>query len=149
MASSSARTVDPPFAAGFVFTIDGIEIGRFTEITGLAVTLDVEEVTEGGRNDATVKLPGRLKWPNLVLKRGVTDDDQLLRWITKVSHGTGTSVERSTGSITLLDAGHRTFRRWNFHDALPVRWTGPQLAAGGNALATEELEVCHGGFVTA
>ena len=149
MGSSAARTVDPPFTAGFVFTIDGIEIGRFTEVTGLAVTLGVEEITEGGRNDATVKLPGRLTWPNLVLKRGVTDDDQLLQWITKVSKGLGTSVDRSTGSITLLDNGHRSFRRWNFHDALPIRWTGPQLAASGNTLATEELEVCHGGFVTA
>ncbi len=143
----SPRTVDPPFAAAFVFEIDDIEIGRFTEVSGLAVTMEIEEIAEGGRNDSTVKMPGRLSWPNLVLKRGVTDDDELLRWMTTCASSIGGTVTKSTGSITLYDSTHTTFRRWEFSDALPVRWTGPQFAAGGNALAVEELEVCHGGFV--
>ncbi len=144
----SPRTVDPPFAAAFVFKVDDIEIGRFTEVSGLAVTMEIEEITEGGNNESTIKMPGRLTWPNLVLKRGITDDDELLSWITTCASAIGGEVSKSTGSVTLYTGTHTEFRRWEFRDAMPVRWTGPQFAASGNALASEELEVCHGGFVS-
>jgi phage tail-like protein len=148
--ASSARTMDPPFAGGFVLRVDGVEIGAFTEVSGLAVTLDVEEITEGGNNETTVKVPGRLKCPNLVFKRGITSDNNLLAWmITSAGDGYdghGQTLTRRTGSVALLDSSHTEVREWKFREAMPVRWTGPALAAGSSALATEELEVCHGGF---
>ncbi|MGI8768255.1 MAG: phage tail protein, partial [Propionibacteriaceae bacterium] len=81
----NARTTDPPFAGSFVFAVDGVTIGAFTEVSGLAVTMEIEEITEGGNNETTIKVPGRLKWPNLVLKRGITEDDNLFSWITDCS----------------------------------------------------------------
>lgn len=148
--AGEARTVDPPFTGGFVLTVDGVEIGAFTEVTGLAVTLDLEEIAEGGNNEATVKVPGRLKWPNLVFKRGITTDDNLFSWmITSAGDGYdggGRKLTRHTGSVALLDSTHAKVREWKFREAMPVRWTGPALAAASSALATEELEVCHGGF---
>ena len=117
------------------------------------MSLDVEEYAEGGQNEYTHKLPGRLTWPNLVLKRGLTDDNLLLEWILSCSgDGLGASggkVPRHSATVTLFDSTHKAVRRWNVRDALPVRWTGPQFAAGNAALATEELEMCHGGFTIA
>ena len=147
---SGARTPDPPFVGAFMLEIDGLEIGRFTEITGLSVQMEVEEVKEGGNNEATIKLPGRLTWPNIVLKRGITDNDSLMQWILACSGegltGEGNKVTRRNGRISLLDATAAPVRTWNITAAMPVKWTGPQLSAGGNSLATEELEVGHGGF---
>lgn len=147
------RTKDPPFAGAFVLEVDSVKIGRFTEVTGLAVAMQVEEFAEGGNNEAPVKVPGRLTWPNLVFKRGLADDNQLLSWILSCSgDGVGATsgqVPRHPATITLYDSTHTEVRRWNVRDAMPVRWAGPQFAAGNAALATEELEVCHGGFTVA
>ena len=83
--ASNARTADPPFAGAFKLEVDGVTIGAFTEVTGLAVQLEVEEIAEGGNNQSTIKVPGRLKWPNLVLKRGITDNDSLFEWLAECS----------------------------------------------------------------
>ena len=83
--SSVPRTPDPPFTGRFMFTVDGLTIGSFTEVSGLAVQIDVEELAEGGQNHFTHKMPGRMKWPNIVLKRGITDADNLFEWFWKTS----------------------------------------------------------------
>ncbi|MDC3332076.1 phage tail protein, partial [Ilumatobacter sp.] len=37
-------------AATFLFEVDGVEIGRFMEVSGLEVTVETEEIQEGGQN---------------------------------------------------------------------------------------------------
>jgi phage tail-like protein len=150
MANSPSSPGVPPFAARFVFTVDGLTIGSFTEVTGLSVQLDTEELVEGGNNGFTHKLPKQLKWPNLVLKRGITDSDVLFEWFSRCSgeglEAAGDKLDRRNGSVQLYDHNGKVVRRWNFADAYPVKWTGPKLAASSKDLATEELEVCHCGF---
>jgi phage tail-like protein len=147
---ASSRTVDPPFAGKFVFTVDDLTIGAFTEVSGLSVQIEVEELAEGGMNQYTHKLPGRMKWPNLVLKRGITNTDNLFAWFAKSSGdgfaGEGNKLARKNGAITLLDAAGKPVRKWKFTGAYPVKWSGPRLAASSRDLAVEELEVCHHGF---
>jgi phage tail-like protein len=147
---SVARTPDPPFVGRFVFIVDGLTIGAFTEVSGLSVQIETEELAEGGQNQYTHKLPGRMKWPNLVLKRGITDSDNLFEWFAKCSGdglvAAGNKLERHTGSVELKNSMGKTVRKWNFVDAYPVKWTGPKLAAASKDVAVEELEVCHCGF---
>ena len=142
--------MDPPFAGKFVFSVEGLTIGAFTEVSGLSVSIDVEELAEGGQNQYTHKLPGRMKWPNLVLKRGITETDNLFQWFATSSGdgfaGAGNKIERRTGRVELRDAAGRTVRKWEFTGAYPVKWSGPKLAASARDLAVEELEVCHCGF---
>src|SRR3954454_4045214 len=99
--------MDPPFAGKFVFTVDGLTIGAFTEVSGLSVQIDVEELPEGGQNQFVHKLPGRMKWPNLVLKRGITTSDTLFEWF-QLSSGAGFAgrnnrLGRRNGAISLAD----------------------------------------------
>jgi phage tail-like protein len=142
--------MDPPFAGKFVFTVDGLTIGAFTEVSGLSVQIEVEELAEGGQNQYTHKLPGRMKWPNLVLKRGITNTDNLFAWFAKSSgdgfSGNGNRIERHNGAVTLMNAAGKAVRTWKFTGAYPVKWSGPKLAASARDLAVEELEVCHRGF---
>lgn len=150
MAELAARQADPPFAAAFSLSVAGVQLGRFTEVSGLAVTMAVEEIVEGGNNESAVKLPGPLSWPNLVLKRGLTSDSAMLKWLLGYSGdgfgATGRKAEKTLATLTLYDSRGRPVQRWSIRDAMPVRWTGPQFAVDGGALATEEVEVCHGGF---
>ncbi|HYN95004.1 MAG TPA: phage tail protein [Pilimelia sp.] len=150
---ASPRTTDPPFAGKFVFEIGGLTIGAFTEVSGLSVQIDVEELAEGGQNGYTHRLLGRMKWPNLVLKRGLTDSDALFAWLLEYSgdglSGKGNKITPRTGRVSVRDAAGRPMRTWEFSDAKPVKWSGPKLAASSRELAVEELEVCHSGFRTA
>jgi phage tail-like protein len=140
----------PPFSGRFKLQVDQLEIGAFTEVAGLAVTIEVEEVVEGGQNQFTHKLPKSLKWPNITLKRGITDGNELFKWLASCS-GDGLEhegqVTRRNATISVLDStGAHVVRAWTLQDAFPVRWTGPRFAASSRDLAVEELELAHHGF---
>jgi phage tail-like protein len=80
--------------------------------------------------------------PNLVLSRGLTDSDALLRWFAQ------TKTKAQTGDITLTVRSAEQTRTFAFHDAFPVRWTGPSFDANGAAtFGTETLEIAHSGLV--
>ncbi|MGE3960560.1 MAG: phage tail protein [Dehalococcoidia bacterium] len=139
----------PPFTGQFIFEVDGVRVGAFTEVSGLQVEVDTsEEIKEGGQNEFIHRLPGRLKWSNLVLKRGTTDNN-LFDWF-KASSGEGYeangSLERTTAALSMVDGMGQVVRTWVFYDAFPVKWSGPKFAASSSELATEELEVAHHGF---
>lgn len=137
-------------AATFVFEVDGVEIGRFMEVGGLEVEVGVEEVHEGGENNYVHKLPGRMTWPNITLKRGITQNDTLLAWLNKSSGeqftANGNKLTRSTAAITLIGPKAERLRAWEFDGAFPVKWKGPEFAAGSTDMAVEELEITHHGF---
>ena len=140
------------YLATFLVEIDDqIEIGRFSEVSGLQIDVDVEEYVEGGENGFVHKLPGRMKWPNLVLKRGITKDDVFMKWFQDavgdgMAERSGKS-KRTSAAITLLGPdGTTRLRKWNIVDAMPVRWTGPSFATDSTGAAVEELEIAHHGF---
>lgn len=137
-------------ASTFMFEVDGVEIGRFMDVGGLEVTIGVEEIEEGGENNYVHKLPGRMSWPNISLKRGITQNDSLLTWLNKSSGeqfaASGNKLTRSTAAITLIGPSGQRLRSWEFTGAFPVRWKGPDFAASSADTAVEELEIAHHGF---
>jgi phage tail-like protein len=141
---------DPPTASRFLFEVDGVEIGVFREVTGLQVTVAVDEIREGGQNGFAHKVPGRMSWPHLVFRRGVTESDALFTWLSKSSGegfaGNGSKITRSTGAVTAITASGERLRSWEFNEVFPVRWKGPDFAVGSNQPLEEELEVAHHGF---
>lgn len=150
MANNDAFDNERVTASTFLVEVDGVEIGRFMEITGLELSVAVEEISEGGENSYVHKLPGRMNWPNLVLKRGITQNDALLTWLNKSSGeqfaANGNKLTRSTAAITLLGPSGARLRAWNVDGAFPVKWTGPSFAVSSNEMATEQLEIAHHGF---
>jgi phage tail-like protein len=141
---------DLSVANRFVFEIDGVEIGIFSEVTGLEATVETFEFREGGQNGFVHKVPGRMVWPHLVFRRGITKSDPLMEWLSNSSGegfaGNGNKLTRVTGAVTALDSQNARLRAWEFIDVYPVRWKGPDFRAGYNAPLEEELEVAHHGF---
>ena len=137
-------------AATFLFEVDGGEIGRFMGISGLEVSVGVEEIQEGGENNYVHKLPGRMSWPNITLKRGITQNDALLAWLNKSSgeqfSANGNKLTRSTAAITLMGPAGQRLRSWEFDGAFPVKWKGPDFDVASSDMALEELEITHHGF---
>lgn len=144
---------DRAFAGTFLVEIDGVEIGRFHEVSGLQVDIEVEDYVEGGENGFVHKFPGRMTWPNLVFKRGITKEDVFMKWLhDSVGDGMASrkgKAKRTTAAITLTTPDGKRLRKWNVVDAFPVRWTGPTFSTTSTEVASEELEISHHGFRSA
>jgi len=133
---------DPVGELRFKVELPGVDVGRFRECSGLAAEIEVKDYNEGGNNEFVHKLPTRVKYPNLTLKRGVTYEDGLLQWLWK----TRTQPQRLDMTITLMGPGGVAVRTWAFAEAYPIKWTGPSLNSGSNQIATETLEIVHSGL---
>jgi phage tail-like protein len=139
---ATAARIDPYSSFLFRVEIDGITQAHFRECSGLGSTVEVIENPEGGRGHVS-KLPGRTKYPNLVLKWGLTDSTELYEWHRSALQGT---VQRRHGSIVQLDALGNEKARWNFVDGWPTKWDGASFNAAGSELSVETLEIAHEGL---
>jgi phage tail-like protein len=140
---STGDRKDPYRAYNFLVEIDGITRAGFRECSGLDSSQAPIEYREGNDVPLTArKLPGLVKYSNIILKWGMTDDAELWEWHEKVTSG---KVERKNLSIVLLDDAREEKARWNLNDAWPTKWTGPSFNATGTDVAIESLEIVHEG----
>lgn len=131
---------------GFHFAVEvqGIITGFFTECGGLGSEHEIIEhkvVTEKG-NEVVMKIPGRLKWENITLKRGITSNMDIWTWRKDVEGGKVDTARRD-GSIVMFDQTLKEVARWNFLRAWPVKVTGPQPKSDSNEIGVEELTLAH------
>jgi phage tail-like protein len=131
-----AQRIDPYKGYRFLVEIDGIQQAAFAECSGLGSEIEVVEYREGGEGSPVRKAPGRVRYPNVVLKWGVTGSRELYNWHLQIINGT---LERKSGSVILLDDKGQEKVRWNFSEAWPSKWEGPTLNARGNEVAIEAL----------
>jgi phage tail-like protein len=103
----------------------------------------VEDVEEGGNNNFVHRLPGRCKIGNLSLKRGMTNSNEFLHWALDMAQG---KINAKNVSVILYNVDGTEFMRWEFKNAFPVKWSGPQLKADDRGSAIETLELAHDGF---
>jgi phage tail-like protein len=140
--TKGSPTPDPVAELRFKVELPGMSIGRFSECTGISVEVETKEYAEGGSNDFVHKLPTRVKYPNIVLKRGVTHEEALLKWFLD----SRSAPQRRDMTISLLGPGLGLVRSWVFMNAYPVKWTGPNMNANSNSVAVETLEIVHNGL---
>jgi phage tail-like protein len=135
---------DPYLVFNFRVELDGIVAGSFAEVSGLDSTTEVVEYRTGDmKTSSAVKLPGLTKYPNIVLKRGITRDLSLWQWRKTVVDG---HTERRNGVIILLDESRAEVLRWMFRNGWPAKWEGPDLDADSSEVAIETLEIAHEGL---
>jgi phage tail-like protein len=140
---ATGKRVDPYRNFNFLVEIDGITQAGFSDCSGFGANTDPIEYREGGQNTTMRKLPGVTKYPNITLKWGLTDSKELYQWYRDVVQG---KIVRKNGSIILLDLDGTEKLRWNFTDAWPTKWDGPDFTAKGNDVAVETLELAHEGI---
>jgi phage tail-like protein len=146
---SNSALPDPVGELRFKVSVDHVTIGAFAECSGLSAEYDVFEYQEGGELSFVHKFRGGLKFPNLVLKRGVTYEDALLKWFFERGDQTDRSdrAKRGTVTVSLLGDDGREVRSWSFAAAFPVKWQGPSFNAKSTNVAIETLEIAHQGFL--
>jgi phage tail-like protein len=142
VASTAARN-DPAQAFRFEIRLDDLAVGGFSECGGLQLETEVHDYQEGGLNTGVHRFPTRTKQVNLTLRRGVVDR-VLWDWFADAVQG---RIRRRDGSVLLRDpSGERVLAEWQFRDAFPCKWSGPDLNATQNAVALESFELCHQGL---
>ncbi len=136
---------DPYGQFNFVVELEGVKIqAGFSEVSGLTTDTNIIEYREGSEKTGTVrKLPGLMKYTNIMLKRGWTKDPALWEWRKKVIDG---ETQRQSGVITLLDEKRQPALRWKFHDGWPSKWEGPALNGKTSEVAIEAMEIAHEGL---
>lgn len=143
-AGSSALKLQPYTGFNFLVELDGLIVGGFSKVSGLAGEIRTESFVEGGRHHSPHVLLGETSWPPLVLERGLTDLDTLWSWFEATDRGV---LRPKDGIIMLLDRQRSPAMFWEFRQALPVKWEGPQLSASGaGSVAVERLTLMHQGL---
>lgn len=128
----------------FRLVVDGQVEAEFNELGGLTMEREVKQVQEGGVNDYVHMLPGRVKFSNLTLKRGMTKSVFVWNWFQAGLYNG--QVSRRKVSIEQLDDTHTVIRRWEVAGAFPVKYVTSEFKAGDSALMIETLELAHHGL---
>lgn len=141
MAASNRN--DPYKAFNFLVEIEGIQVAGFSECTGLSTETDVIEYREGNERRGVRKIPGLTKFPNIILKRGLTRSRDLWNWRKVIMDG---GVDRRSGTIVMLGDDHAPVARFQFREGWPCKWEGPKFNAKSSEVAIETLEIAHEGL---
>lgn len=114
---------------------------RFQTVSGLSVEYDMEEYKEGGENRFTHKLPVRTKYADMVLKRGMLTDSEVIKWC--LSAFRDREFKPAELSVILMNEKSEPLRTWNIVQALPKKWVVSDLNANENSLVIETLELTY------
>jgi phage tail-like protein len=131
----------PPVAFHFRVKVAGITGDgdmRFSEAGGLSVEVGTEEVPEGGQNHFVQKYPGHIKYPELVLKRGLLVGSAIHTWIKMCVEDF--IIVPAPVEVALLNAEHQALMTWNLVNAYPTKWSVADLNAQNNTVAIETLQ---------
>jgi phage tail-like protein len=142
-----AETKDPLVSAWYGVEFQGQVQGAFRECTGLGSNNEVVDYKASGPKGEYImkKVPGRMTWNPITLKRGITDAMDMWKWRKVVEEGKIDSA-RKNGSIVMFNQQGQEIARWDFVNAWPSKITGPTANANANEIAIEEMEIVHEGY---
>jgi phage tail-like protein len=138
---------DPFLNNHFRVEIDGVATSDFTEVILPEPRADIIEFRTGGER-TTRKIAGRVRYSNLVLRRGLSQSDELFQWWSLVVSGV---PARKNASVVLLGSSLEEVKRWNLFRLLPARYTlsplstieAPVALMETLECATEDLNASH------
>jgi phage tail-like protein len=126
-------------ATNFV-TVDIEGLGVVSNIRSISGLIGDTEVVEyqDGEDQILRKRPGRTRYSNIVIKRSYLSsaNDPIYLWRKNVVNGT---IQRKNGSVIICNQSGVEIGRYNFTDAWPCNWKGPDMDNSKAALLTEEI----------
>jgi phage tail-like protein len=137
------RKADELIVSHFFVETGGLIVAAFKRCSGLGAEVEVETYQEGGLNSYAHRLPKGTTYGTVTLSTGVGSGQDLWQWFYKAATG---QVERKNVSIVVYAENRQEAMRWNLTAAYPVRWQGPELTAGEDAVAIQTLELAHNGI---
>jgi phage tail-like protein len=142
-----AEAKDGLISSFFSLEITGKMVGAFREVTNLGSENAVVEDKSRGPDGKYIirKIPGTLKWNDITLKQGLTDNMDMWKWRKLVEEGKVNDA-RANGSIIMYDTAGKSIARWNLVNCWPSKLSGPAGKADGNEIAVQEMTLAHEGY---
>ena len=139
---SDTFTGDPTLSFHFELDLNGIS-GYFASVDGLGSESEMieQKITDAQGLAINRRIPGRLTWGDITLKRGVTANIDFFEWM-RAAVASPMSARRD-GSIILYDAEKTEIARWNFEKAWPSKVSGPSFSADSSEVMMEEVILVH------
>lgn len=140
---------------GFFFTLEvaGIteqsnEVG-FQDVRGLSFDIQTEEIQEGGEL-FSYKVPVSVKFPNLVLKRGmIKAHSALWDWCAACVEGGSfpKKIKPKLVTLKLLSPENKKIvMSWKFERAYPIKYEISGFNAQSQEILVENIELCYRSF---
>jgi phage tail-like protein len=120
--ANAAGREDPLVGFSYALDIQGVVKGYFTEAYNIGSEHEVIEhkVVDSKGKETVMKIPGRLRWFDFTLKRGITSNNDLQIWRQQVVDGK-VDISRKDGSIVMYDQSFKEVARWNFTRGWPSK----------------------------
>ena len=139
---------DPLVGFKFGLEIEGKLSGFFTSVSGIGSESEVVEhkvVNQETGETIVQKIPGRLTWTEVTLKRGVTSVMDVWDWRKSVVEGKINDA-RTNCSIIAYNQANEPQARWEFVNAWPSKVVGPEMDSGSQDYMIEEITIIHEGM---
>jgi phage tail-like protein len=118
--------------------------GAFAECTGLEATMEPKTIKEGGRNYGAAQRAGGTTFATVVLKRGISLNQNLYQIFNAMS--TGNYAPRMQVTINVFDESGVVAMAWTLVRAMPVKYKFADLNSRNGEIGIEELHLVHEGL---
>jgi phage tail-like protein len=148
MAMINVYREDTLVAYQFGLEIESKLSGLFDSISGLGSESEVVEETliDSYTGEIVIqKVPGRITWTDITLKRGVSRTNDVWEWRQQVVRGEIEDARLNCSIIAFNQQGEEVIR-WNLEKAWPSKLSGPEMEAGGQNYMVEEITIVHQGL---
>ena len=146
--SGSLKQRDALVGTFFQVEVEGRWSGTFRSCSGIgSVNETIESKVadkgeKGGPGAGIMKIPGRLRWHDVTLTRGLTADTKLWSWRQEVVVGKIAGA-RQKCTITMMGQDGKPVAVWELANAWPVNLTIG--TTGDSDVVTEEVVIAHEG----
>jgi phage tail-like protein len=138
----------------FSVEIDDIDVAWFSSISGLEAEIGVVEQHEGGGINVADESPGKVKFSELTLGVGSTDNRQMYDWWLQVvdasggDNGSGLPDDQYKKNIAIVqrDRDGTTKRRWNLFQAWPKKFKAGEWDATAEENVMQEVVIRYRRF---
>ena len=116
----------------------------FQDVEGLSVSREIKEIPSGGLA-YNYRVPGKIKYGKLVLKRGVVDPTSVLSvWCKEtITNDFSTPIVPKDINVMLFSALGAPVMTWNFKNAWPESWEFSNLKSTESGIMIETLTLVY------
>ena len=148
---------------GYKFSVEiagGLQRVAFQKVSGLKTSVEVVDYREGNMPDRMEKLPGMMTYDAVTLERGLSYDNDFLKWMKKVCDitrvgagpnpppsGSSFSEYRKDVTIKLYDKTGTAVKEYILQKAFPSEYSIGDFDASSNDVVISTLVLQHHGII--
>lgn len=139
------QNFDTASGYGFKVKIDGLEVPRVMEVSGLKSEVDVIEIKQNNTSDGQfhiTKVMGRRKAGEVTVTRGLTQDKVVNDWLKTVMNG-DIGGSRKNASVVVTDYANAPIKEFSLLNCWVKSVEMGTLKAGATDVLTEKFVLVY------